>query len=67
MSSGASDLHEVTVQVHHKTAKAILVSDDGDKNKAKWLPLSQCEVEDLKDGIAIITAPIWLFRDKGLL
>ena len=35
--SGKSDLIDVTVQLHHETAKAVLVSDDGDRDKAVWI------------------------------
>ncbi len=63
-----SDLIDVQVQIHHKTEKAILVSDDGDREKAKWLPLSQIEVEEsAKANIATVTMPEWLAREKGLI
>lgn len=68
MSSGESDLYDVTVQLHHETSKAILVSDSGDKEKAKWLPKSQIEITEKKDGgILVVTAPTWLLKDKGFL
>lgn len=67
MSSGASDLFDVAVQLHRKTEKAILVSSDGDQTKAQWLPKSQCEIEEKGDGILIVTAPTWLLKDKGFL
>ncbi len=50
-------LIDLTVQLHAKTDRAILVSNDGDEKSAVWLPLSQCEVEILKDGIAEVTMP----------
>jgi hypothetical protein len=62
-----SDLLDLTVQLHHETAKAILVSDDGDKEHAVWLPLSQCEVERKAGGIIVVTLPEWLATDKGLV
>lgn len=62
-----SDLLDITVQLHHETPKAILVSDDGDKDKAVWLPFSQCEVERKSGGIVIVTLPEWLATDKGLV
>lgn len=62
-----SDLLDITVQLHHETAKAILVSDDGNKDNAVWLPLSQCEVERKSGGIVIVTLPEWLATDKGLV
>ena len=68
-----SNLVDLTVQVHVETAKAVLVSDDGDKEKAVWLPLSQIEIEyrpsmkERGNGLAVITLPEWLAKDKGLI
>lgn len=62
-----SDLIDLTMQLHHETPKALLVSDDGDKDKAVWLPLSQIEIERKSDGIVIVTLPEWLATDKGLV
>lgn len=62
-----SDLIDVTMQLHHETDKAVLVSDDGDKSGAVWLPLSQCEVERKPNGIVIVTLPEWLATAKGLV
>lgn len=68
-----SDLVDITVQMHVETEKAILVSDDGDKDNAVWLPKSQVEVEfhpsmkERGNGIATITLPEWLAKDKGMI
>ena len=62
-----SDLIDVTVQLHHETDKAILVSDDGDRGNAVWLPLSQCEIQKQRGGVVIVTLPEWLALDKGLI
>lgn len=62
-----SDLVDLTMQLHAETAKAVLVSDDGDKAKAIWLPLSQCEIERKADGIVIVTLPEWLAIQRGLV
>ncbi|SDQ98658.1 hypothetical protein SAMN05519103_00314 [Rhizobiales bacterium GAS113] len=62
-----SDLIDVTVQLHHETEKAILVSDDGDRHKAVWLPHSQIEVERKERGVIIVTMPECLAIDKGLV
>lgn len=70
-----SDLVDLTVQVHARTAKAIRVSDDGDPAKAVWLPLSQIEEGPARDypkkmggsGIVEVTLPEWLAKDKGLI
>ena len=68
-----SDLIDVTVQMHAETEKAVLVSDDGDKASAVWIPKSQCEIEfdaSMKvrgNGAATLTLPEWLAKDKGLI
>jgi len=68
-----SDLVDVVVQMHAETPRAVLVSDDGDKDKAVWVPLSQCEVSyhhSMKErgkGIATLTMPEWLAKDRGLV
>lgn len=62
-----SDLIDVTVQLHHVTERAVLVSDDGDREKAVWIPISQCEVERRPNGIAVVTMPTWLATEKGLV
>lgn len=64
---GKSDLIDVTMQLHHETEKAVLVSDDGDKDRAVWLPLSQCEIERKAKGIVVVTLPEWLATEKGLV
>jgi len=62
-----SDLVDLTVQLHHATDWAVLVSDDGDRAKAVWIPLAQCEVEKRPNGIAVVTMPEWLATEKGLV
>ena len=68
-----SDLVDVTVCLHHETkqgmaeAGGILVSDDGDRSKAVWLPKSQVEVEFAARDSVIVTMPEWLAHDKGLI
>lgn len=61
------EIADIEVQVHVRTSKALLVSDDGEKDGAVWLPLSQIEVEEKGRGRAVITAPVWLLTDKGLV
>ena len=61
-----SDLLDVTMQLHYRTDRAILVSDDGDKENAVWLPLSQVEVLPKNDGMVEVTMPEWLAVEKGL-
>ena len=65
--SGKSDLIDVSMTKHAETAKAILVSDTGDKDDAIWLPKSQIEVDDDGHGNVTVTLPEWLATDKGLV
>jgi hypothetical protein len=65
--SGKSDLVDLTMQLHQETARAVLVSDDGDRDNAVWVPLSHCEIERKASGIVIVTMPEWLALDKGLI
>ena len=66
--SDRSDLIDLTLRLHHRTERAILVSDDDDRENAVWVPLSQVEVEETgKTGIVVVTMPEWLAEDKGLL
>lgn len=61
-----SDLIEVAVQLHHETGKAWLVSDDGERDNAVWIPKSQAEIEP-KGKHHELTMPEWLALDKGLI
>jgi hypothetical protein len=65
--AGKSDLIDITMQLHAETEKAVLVSDDGDKAKAIWLPLSQVEIERKDGGIVVVTMPEWLATQRGLV
>ena len=58
-----SDIVDVTVLLHHETDRAVLVSDDGDREKAIWLPLSQCEIE--KVGSSLRPCPNGLLWKRG--
>lgn len=62
-----SDLIDIAMQIHAKTEKAVLASDDGDEAKTVWLPLSQIEMERRSGAFYIITMPDWLAIDKGLI
>ena len=53
---------DVSVQIHAETAKAWLVSDDGDKNRAVWVPKSQAELAD-----GVLTLPEWLAKEKKFI
>ena len=62
-----SDLVDVEVCVHAQTDKAVLVSDDGDRVGAVWLPKSQIEIERKSHAVAVITLPVWLATEKELV
>jgi hypothetical protein len=59
----------LTLHVHHVTDKAVLVSEDGNRGKATWVPRSQVMMDDdvEPDECADITMPEWLATDKGLV
>jgi hypothetical protein len=61
-----SDLVDVFVAVHHRTEKAVLVSLDGERSKAVWIPLSQIEIEE-RERDSIVTMPQQLAYEKGLI
>lgn len=63
-----SDIVDIACCRHAETAKAILVSDDDNRDNAVWLPKSQVEIEN--DGHAnfvTVTLPEWLAVEKGLV
>lgn len=63
-----SDLVDLEVMLMRETEKAILVSLDGNANKAVWLPRSQCETEPtVKARIHKLTLPERLAIEKGLV
>ncbi len=62
-----SDLIDIEVAIHHQTEKAVLVSLDGEKDNAVWLPLSQIEIDKKQRSIAIVTMPERLATEKGLI
>lgn len=65
---GRSDLIDLTLQVHHETEKAFLVSDDGDRKRAQWLAKSQCERGEPKgSGVFEFSMPEWLATEKGFV
>ena len=66
-SAFKSDLVHVACHIHHTTERAVLVSDDGDVERACWLPLSQVEIEMKRPPIAEITMPEWLAKERGLI
>lgn len=62
-----SELTDLTLHLHHQTAAAIFVSDDGDSGNAIWLPKSQIEFTEPKNNINEVTMPTWLAKEKGLI
>jgi len=74
VTTGRSDLVELTLHQHHETRQgevnfgAYLVSDDGEREGAVWLPKSQCERgRNVGPGVFEFEMPEWLATDKGLL
>lgn len=66
-----SDLVDLELQLHAETGAALLVSDDGDKKSAVWLPKSQIEFEvrerNSSAALVLVTMPEWLAIAKGLV
>lgn len=61
-------LTDITVQLHQETARAILVSDNGDLEKAVWLPKSQVEwVGKTGSEVIEVTLPEWLATERRLV
>lgn len=61
-----SDLVDLTLQIHARTNRAILVSDDGDRERAVWVPLAHVEVAP-QGRHHVVTMPEWLAIDRGLV
>ena len=63
-----SDLVDIMVSKHAETDKAVLVSDTGRGDEAKWIPKSQIEIEPAEQkGLFVVTMPEWLAIDKGFV
>lgn len=62
-----SDLVDLDVIIHHETERAVLVSDDGNRDRAVWLPLAAVEIERNGKDAATITLSERLATDRGLL
>ena len=62
-----SDIIDIEIHIHHATDRAVLVSDDGDKDRAVWLPLSQMEIDVNPGGTGTITLPEWMARERELI
>lgn len=60
------EIYDLVLFFHHETDKAILVSENGKKDDAVWLPKSQIEYE-MKDGAVPtveVSLPTWLASEK---
>jgi hypothetical protein len=62
-----SNIIDVDLHLHHKTAAAALVSDTADPKDAVWMPLSQIELDGEIGETCTVTLPEWLALEKGLI
>ena len=63
-------LETISMTYHSCTAKAVLLSQDGLKKNAVWLPLSQIEMDPSNpkpDDVVEVTGPEWLLQKNGLI
>ena len=63
-------LETIAMTYHHTTVKAVLLSNDGLKKNAVWLPLSQIKMDPYDpspDDIVQVTGPEWLLQKNGLI
>lgn len=60
------DYFEMSVTLHHETEAALLVSDNGRREDAVWIPKSQCEdINHVGEAVEIVI-PDWLATEKNL-
>jgi hypothetical protein len=66
-----SDLIDIEVFLHYETEKAVLVSDDGDKDKSVWVPKALIELVPSSRYTGprnkIMTIPERVAIEKGLV
>ncbi|MDB5582806.1 MAG: hypothetical protein JWR80_7982 [Bradyrhizobium sp.] len=63
-----SDLVDIAACQHAETPKAILISDDGDRDRAVWVPKEHCDIDrSARKNYIIVTMPEWLALEKGLI
>ena len=63
-------LETIALTYHAALAKAVLLSQDGLKKNAVWLPLSQIEMDPSNpkpDDVVEVTGPEWLLQKNGLI
>lgn len=66
--TGASDLVDLTLQMHQNKPLAIAVTDPAKpSSKWIWLPKSQIEIEPKGGAVVVVTMPEWLASSKDLL
>lgn len=58
------------VMLHKRTELSVLVSTDGERDGAVWMPLKLIEIDDDAmpgdDEFHDLVAPVWLIEDRGL-
>lgn len=57
-----ADLVDLALYTHAETPKALLVSDNGDERRAKWVPKRFVEGSG-----QVLTMPEWLAKERGWL
>ena len=77
VTTGKSDIVDVTLESRGLSdsgkAKAFWQGDYKELNNGEerevwiWLPLSQIEIDEQKDGTCVVSMPEWLAMDKGLI
>lgn len=63
MTAGRSDLVDVSGEIRHETARAVLFFDG---TREAWLPKSLIEIEP-KGKLFEVTMPEWLAHKHGLI
>ena len=62
---------DVEVRIHYETDDAFLVSTDGEKENAKWVPKringEEYTVDEGEKGWAVLTVPEWWAAEKELI
>ena len=68
-SEPGADLVQVHMQLHRSTKMAMQFSDDGDEDKAKWLPRSQITATPVEGSGTeyYVTMPEWLAKKNDLI
>ena len=64
MSSGESNLIDITGEIRARTDRAVLLFDG---MREVWLPLSQIEIDGDRPGVVEVAMPEWLALEKGLI